>query len=201
VESLPEVQGQVLEVAELEAQVRGYGPIEGEGPWRRYFLVCSNGSCTHWWDRLFKPGFRHCYVLIWEGTVWLYVDPTLFRTHVSILDHYRDDHPYHWIEDPDVTVLEVPVDATSLRWRAPWCFGPLTCTEGCKAILGVRHLLLWTPWRLYRHLKAKHESQQTEEDGRGKGAGSGAGSGTGPDAGGNQRAQAPHPALRNGRTV
>ena len=141
-----------------------HGPITGEAPWRRYFLVCSNGEVEHWWDRFFRPSFRHCYVLIWDGAHWLHVDPTLYRTHVSILDHYRNEHPSLWIEDPHAVALEVKVEAHAQRWRAPWCFGPLTCTEGCKAVLGVRSPLLWSPWRLYRYLEKRRESQAPKEN-------------------------------------
>jgi hypothetical protein len=145
--------------------------VLGEGPWRRYFLVCANGIRPSWWDRILRRGFRHCYVLIWDGACWLYVDPTLYRLHVSILDYYQEENPLAWIDDRDVHVLEVAVEAEPKRMRAPWSVGPLTCVEGCKAALGVRSFWLWTPWRLYRYLEKRNVTgKQAEEVERGKGA-------------------------------
>lgn len=122
-----------------------------EAPTRRYFLVCCGGREQHWWNRFFRPGFRHCYVLIWEGVTWLYIDPTLYRTHVSILEHYQDNHPREWIDDDSASYYQVAVEPHPTRMRVPWCLGPLTCVEGCKALLGIREFLVWTPWQLAQH--------------------------------------------------
>lgn len=145
--------------------------ILGEGPWRRYFLVCTNPIMSHWWDRMMRPGFRHCYVLIWEGAAWLYADPTLSRTHVSILDYYENEHPAEWIEDSDASVIEVEVCNDPYRLRSPWIIGPMTCVEGCKALLGIRSFWLWSPLRLARYLEKYYgiRSQEAKEDSRGKG--------------------------------
>lgn len=141
-------------------------------PWtqQRFVVVFTEVERTHWWDRFLAPGFRHCYVLVWDEVVWLYVDPAIGRTRVLILDQYEPRHPREWIHDPDATLIEARADLDDLRLRCPWIFGPITCVEGVKAVLGIRKFWLFTPLQLFRYLRRRHgQTQNAEKDSRGTG--------------------------------
>ena len=141
--------------------------VEDAWPKQRFFLVCTAGR-RHWWDRWLRPGFTHCYLLVYDEVVWLLVDPTLSHLRVAILDQYEPEHPASWIVDEDATIIEArPEVADSYRSRAPWVVGPLTCVETCKQALGISDFWILTPWQLYRHLRRQHgihEGQGTQTD-------------------------------------
>lgn len=130
---------------------------------RRYYLVCTEPPRGYWWSWILAPGFRHCFVLIWEGVCWLQVDPTLARTHVVILDRYEPGHPADWMGDPDVSVIEVTIEDGDAM-RAPWVVGPVTCTEFVKSVLGIRSFWLWTPLQLFNYLRSRHGIETPEEN-------------------------------------
>jgi hypothetical protein len=169
-----------------------------DGPWRRYFVVCAESIVPHWWCRFLRPGYRHCYLLVWEGAVWLHVDPTMDRARVVILDLFEGyEDPRAWIEDATARIFEAWPEPESDQLRTPWLIGPITCVELVKAFLGIRSFWIWSPWQLAQALrKRRHhrESKEAEEIRRGKGAFGSADSGTFAPGRGDQRAQAPdHP--------
>jgi len=167
-----------------------------EGPWRRYFVVCAESIVPHWWNRLLRPGYRHCYLLIWEGCVWLYLDPTMDRARVLVLDLFDGfQHPAVWIEDETARIFEAWPTAESDRLRTPWLLGPITCVELVKAFLGISNPFIWTPWQLAQWLRRRRrdrESKEADQDRRGASARRRPGSGTVTPGGGDQRAQASH---------
>ncbi len=100
------------------------------------------------WLKILKPGFRHCAVLLNDGQNWMTLDP---------LSNYMD-----------VTVHHVPVEFNMPKWMkdrghtmvkasmkkpvkpAPW--GPFTCVEAVKRVLGIHNRMIITPWQLHRYL-------------------------------------------------
>lgn len=132
-------------------------------PRQRFVVVFTEPGRWRWFSRFFAPGFRHCYVLIWDAVVWLYVDPTLSHQRVLILDHYEPNHPRDWVFDTTATFVEFKPDIDEKRFRAPWVVGPLTCTEGAKSLLGIRKFWLFTPWQLCKHLRRLNDGRGIEE--------------------------------------
>lgn len=159
-------------------------------PFRRYYVVCAEAIRPHWWVRFLRPGYRHCYLLVFDGAVWLYVDPVMDRTRVAILDYYEPEHPAAWIEDPSARVFETtPEDHGG--WRAPWVVGPLTCVEQVKQFLGIRAFWIFTPWQLAQYLRRKkrrNEVKDAEEIARRTRVAHRTNAGAGPAGGPDQRA-------------
>ena len=169
-----------------------------DGPWRRYFVVCAESIVPHWWNFLLRRGYRHCYLLVWEGAVWLHVDPTMDRARVVILDLFDGfEHPAEWIEDDTARIFEAWPEPESDRLRQPWIVGPITCVELVKAFLGIRKFWCFSPWQLAQELRRRRrqrESQEAEKIRRGEGASRRPGAGTVAPGGGDQRApETDHP--------
>jgi hypothetical protein len=123
---------------------------------RRYFVVITRGE-PHWWDRFLAPGKTHCALLIWDEFVYLYLNPTLGITEVSLVTTGDAEFaPPEQIlaEDPDAVIVEA-----ELEWdegmRAPWIWAPVTCVEIVKSALGIRRFWLWTPLQLERYLRSR----------------------------------------------
>jgi hypothetical protein len=128
----------------------------------RYFVVCTQSLKRYWWTPYLRHNYSHCYLLIWEGACWLYLDPVMNRAHVAILDFYEFQHPAVWLKDPRARVFEAWPKPDAERLRAWWLFGPLTCVEIVKSFLGIGGFWIWTPWQLAQYLrKRKHELTET----------------------------------------
>jgi hypothetical protein len=169
-----------------------------DGPWRRYFVVCAESVVRHWWNPILRPGYRHCYLLIWEGAVWLHVDPTMDRTRVVILDLFDGfQHPAAWIEDASARIFEAWPEPDRASFRIPWIWAPMTCVEAVLAHLGIRKWWVWTPWQLaqlLRQRRRQRESQEAQKVRRGESPAGGTDAGIVTSGRGDQRTSAPdHP--------
>lgn len=116
-------------------------------PWTAAWIV-YRGEAPLWWLRLLKPGFRHCLALLTDGRRWVAVDPLAGFTDIAVLDLPADFDLPGWYRAQGLTV-----DAAPLRrpaGPAPW--GPFTCVEAVKRLIGLRARRVLTPWQLHRHL-------------------------------------------------
>ena len=102
--------------------------------------VVYRGEAPLWWLRLLRPGFRHCLALLNDGRRWVAVDPLAGFTDVAVLDLPADFDLPGWYPAP----LRRPAGP------APW--GPFTCVEAVKRLIGLRAPWVLTPWQLHRHL-------------------------------------------------
>lgn len=110
--------------------------------------VVYRGEAPLWWLRLLKPGFRHCLALLNDGRRWVAVDPLAGFTDVAVLDLPADFDLPGWYRAQGLTVDPAPLCRPD--GPAPW--GPFTCVEAVKRLIGLRARWVLTPWQLHRHL-------------------------------------------------
>lgn len=113
-------------------------------------LVVFGGGAALPWQRLLKPGFRHCFVCLNDGRRWIVVEPLSCFTEVAVLDVPADFDLGRWFAGHGLTAVPAPVR----RVRRPVGWGPFTCVEAVKRVLGLRAPWVFTPWQLYRRLRA-----------------------------------------------
>jgi len=108
---------------------------------------------TAWYSRCLAPGFGHVSALTYQAGRWVYFDPAWDFLHVEVIDA-PDALP------EDIIDAHTIVHVTSLRragrYRAPHMFGPLTCVEAVKSLLGIAKAGIWTPHQLYRYCCARN---------------------------------------------
>ncbi len=123
-------------------------PAPAPPPVPRAWVAFCGGS-ELWWLRFLTPGFRHCFVLLDDGRHWLVLDPLAPFTDIAALD--RDGAPDlpDWYRGLGMTVVEAPV-RRGLSRPAPW--GPFTCVEAVKRVLGLHAPFVLTPRQLHRRL-------------------------------------------------
>ncbi len=116
--------------------------------------VVFSGKTDIGWLRILKRGFRHCFVLLNDGTRWVSIDP---------LAGFTDVHIYHDIKAefnlPEILQLngyDVLQANLNHKHTKPAPLMAFTCVESTKRILGIHSWFIVTPWQLYRHLKATH---------------------------------------------
>lgn len=116
-------------------------------------LVVFAGRAEMRWLRLLKPGFRHCFAALHDGTGWILYDPLSHATDIRALPGVAAAELAAWFRQRGHTVVAVPPRPVHRR-PAPWA--PFTCVEALKRVLGIRARRVWTPWQLYRVLVAEH---------------------------------------------
>jgi hypothetical protein len=105
------------------------------------------------WLRLFRRGFRHCFVALRDSCGWLAIDPLSRRLVVARLaeDPLSDIAGAlrargHAVLGPFRPALPAP---TALPPVAPF-----SCVTLCLRMLGMAPGLTMTPWQLFRRLAA-----------------------------------------------
>jgi len=121
-----------------------------------WYVVFTPPERETWYTRFLEPGFGHCYMVRWDGFNWLRIRPDLSHCHIEILP-VADSASVEDVVRGNVAVY-VEVPAEQARIRIPWLITLATCTEACKAVLGIRTPLVITPYQLFNYLVArKHE--------------------------------------------
>ncbi len=115
---------------------------------RRAWVVFTNESELPW-VRIFKKGFRHCFVMINDGENWVSIDPMANYMDIAVHHVPCDFDLPQWLRGRGHRVIPAPLNM-NIKKPAPWMM--FTCVEACKRVLGLHNRLIFTPWQLYRHL-------------------------------------------------
>lgn len=110
--------------------------------------VVFSGKTDLPWLRFLKPGYRHCYALLFDGQNWVTVDPMSHGMDVHVQDIPAEFNMPLWLKTRGVTV--VPASIERIAKQAP--FSMFSCVEAVKRVLGIQNRWIVTPWQLYRHL-------------------------------------------------
>ncbi|WP_296992907.1 hypothetical protein [Thalassospira sp. UBA1131] len=107
--------------------------------------------------RVLKPGFRHCFVLVSgvRAGEWICLDPQSHRVRC-------ESWCYSPIFDPAAYYRGLGYHCIWARYPASITrkvrFGPMSCVELIKRLLGISAFWIITPWQLYRHLLQASEN-------------------------------------------
>lgn len=61
--------------------------------------------------------------------------------------------PWETLPYPDVKYVHVSRIVKRGTVREPFMFGPVTCVEMAKAVIGIRAVFVRTPYQLFKHLR------------------------------------------------
>jgi hypothetical protein len=102
------------------------------------------------WLHPLRRGFRHCFILLRAGSVWLACEPLKDRIELDALELPRefDLASFYCAQGHRVLLGQRPLP----RKRRSFALAPLTCVTVVKRVLGVEAPWVWTPWQLYAHL-------------------------------------------------
>lgn len=112
-------------------------------------LVVFTDQTDLWWLKFLRRGFRHCFMLLRFGDMWLSVDALSHKTEIMRIDLPDHFNLVHWLESQGETVIAVP--PSEVQKKALWP-APFTCVESVKRILGIRKPFLFTPFQLYQFM-------------------------------------------------
>ncbi len=120
--------------------------------------VVFSGKSDWPWLKFLRPGFRHCFVIVHDGTRWLSLDPLLQHTELKVHDVPPDFDLPGWLTARGNRVMPAPLDRSHNKPAPVMLF---TCVEAVKRVLGLHRWGVLTPWQLYRHL-LKHSPSLRE---------------------------------------
>ncbi|MGI9461671.1 MAG: hypothetical protein ACR2NY_03755 [Alphaproteobacteria bacterium] len=139
----------------------------------RHFAICFHGSAHHWWQRILKKKFRHCFMVIEQPNGICLVDAmaphlklVMFPKHLSflaIIKHYRKKNCIIWQKKflPSRDINQHKKTSANLhrhiftKWFLPYLprFGIYSCVSVIKSFLNLRQPFVITPWQLYQSLE------------------------------------------------
>ncbi len=114
--------------------------------------VVFSGNTELFWVRFLRPGFRHCYLVLHDGTHWISLDPLASHMELTVHELPAEFDLPAWLAQQGQRI--VPAQMKRLKRAAPW--SALSCVEVIKRMLGIHKFTLLTPWQLYRYLAAQN---------------------------------------------
>lgn len=125
---------------------------------QRAWIVFS-GRADHAWQRLLRPGFRHCFAALQDEAGWMVLDPLSGRLLVARLAVPAGyDLPGFYRRAGLMAVGPFLLPEQSLG--APLRGLPLNCVSICRAVLGPHAPFALTPAGLYQALTRMSESRK-----------------------------------------
>jgi hypothetical protein len=124
--------------------------IAREDPFSVLVVFADDAGCV--WLRFLRAGFRHCFVVLRAGSVWLACEPLKDRIELDVLELPPEFDLAAFYGAQGHRVLQ---GRRLPSWpRRPFAPAPLTCVTVVKRLLGIYAPWVWTPWQLYAHLTA-----------------------------------------------
>lgn len=123
--------------------------VEEQKQIRQAWVVFTNHTCLPWL-KIFKRDFRHCFVIINDGTHWISIDPMAHYMDVVVHEVSASFDLPSWLVGRGHHVARAHVNA-DLKTPAPWMV--FTCVEACKRVLGIHNRFIVTPWQLFKFLR------------------------------------------------
>lgn len=99
--------------------------------------------------KIFRRGFRHCFMIMQQNDRWILIDPRANKTDVQLLPHPKSfNFPRYYLEQGK-TVLKIPTIKTPHKILSPF---PVSCVETLKRLIGLHAWWVMTPYQFYKHL-------------------------------------------------
>ncbi len=105
--------------------------------------------------KLFREGFRHCFMMMLQNDRWILIDPRSNKTDVHLLPHPKSFNFPRYYAQQGKTVLKIPTLSVPSKILSPF---PVSCVETLKRMIGLHAWWVMTPYQLYKKLlKLQHK--------------------------------------------
>lgn len=121
--------------------------------------IVFGGRADHAWQRLLRPGFRHCFAAIEDDQGWLVLDPLTGRLLLARLGVPAGFDLPGFYRRAGLNPLG-PFALDESLVGAPLRGVPLNCVSLCRAVLGPHAPFAMTPAGLHRRLSRRIESRK-----------------------------------------
>ena len=125
-----------------------------------YTFICyEEPADLSWWQRFIKKGFRHCFIIHWNGAYWMRIEK-LKGYHepeaLLFLDSYGlgNENIKPYFESKGYTCQNVELtERVDNKLRA--IFALDSCVEYCKCFIGIKAPFAITPYQLYKLIEKR----------------------------------------------
>jgi len=121
--------------------------------------IVFGGRADHAWQRLLRPGFRHCFAAIDDGAGWSVLDPLTGRLLLARLALPAGYDLPRFYRRAGLVPVGPFLLAEDMKGTPLWGT-PISCVSICRAILGPHAPFALTPAGLYRTLSRRAESRK-----------------------------------------
>lgn len=142
------------------ARRHGALPRDAAAADQRVWIVFG-GRADLPWQRLLRPGFRHCFAAIDDAAGWLVLDPLSRRLVAARLELPAGFDLPGFYRRAGLTPLGPFRPAPPSGGLLPE-LQPFTCVAVCRAVLGAVAPMALTPHGLYRELRQRLEANPQE---------------------------------------
>ena len=146
----PSSHGLAPRQSALSVSLQPAMPAMDDAPAGAPVLVVFVDHAAWWWLRLLRPGFRHCFVVLATGTVWLACEPLKDRIELVVLNLPREFDLARFYHEQGHRVLSGQRPQPGPRRR--FTLAPVTCVTVVKRVLAIDAPWVWTPSQLYAYL-------------------------------------------------
>ena len=112
-----------------------------------WYVIFTDGNGDFWWQRLLKPGFRHCLVFRADRSRTLLISHRGYRLGIHLLN-YSADGLAKAQATGGYTVLKYQHQPSAV----PTYRTIMTCVSAVINVIGLTGVLALTPFGLYRAL-------------------------------------------------
>lgn len=123
---------------------------------QKAWIVFTNRTEIRWL-KIFKPGFRHCFIILHDGKRWISIDPMAHYMDVVVQNVAPDFDLVGWLRGRGHKVISADLNRNLTSPSPAMLF---TCVEVCKRIIGLQSAFIFTPWQLYRYIERQNSAQQ-----------------------------------------
>lgn len=129
----------------------GAVPHRHDGGADQQAWIVFGGAADMPWQRLLRPGFRHCFAALADRAGWTVLEPLSGRLVVARLDLPPGFDLPRFYRRAGLAVLG-PFPPTAPRPRHLPALLPMSCVGLCRAVLGPGAPRALTPFGLFRAL-------------------------------------------------
>lgn len=118
-----------------------------------------NGTLTQWvvfsndtdirMLKIFRRGFRHCFVMMQQDSRWILIDPRANKTDIHLLPHPSHFNFPRYYAEQGKTVVKIQNIMTPQKILPPIS---LSCVGAVKRLIGMHAWAVITPHQLYKKL-------------------------------------------------
>ncbi|MGE4313035.1 MAG: hypothetical protein AB7E85_02025 [Pseudobdellovibrionaceae bacterium] len=128
-----------------------YPEVTSRHATRAFIVYCAESELKR--VAFLKKGFKHCYVLLFDGAHWVSYDPLASRSEIAVHDLPSGFDLPAWLTREGHIVQRAPVVPEAGRTEKPLPILPFTCVEAVKRVLGLRMPFVFTPYQLFKKLQ------------------------------------------------
>ena len=131
-----------------------------EGHPTAFICYMARKSKHHWYQKFLHKDYAHCFIIYWDGFMWMKLERLHGYSYVTPLLHVdgyilKNENLKPYFESLGYLCQNVDLSKRQSSMRCPEVICINTCVEYIKDFLGISARLVITPYQLFKYVE-KH---------------------------------------------